>query len=89
MALHEQCGRAAAAAKLNRLITVGGVAAKAMASAAVAAGMPAEDVSWTATSIEAAQSMVEWLARGDVVLVKGSRGIKTDLVVDRITAEFS
>ena len=33
--------------------------------------------------------LTDWLKAGDLVLVKGSRGIKTDLVVDRITAEFA
>jgi UDP-N-acetylmuramyl pentapeptide synthase len=27
--------------------------------------------------------------RGDLVLVKGSRGTRTDLVVDRLAAEFA
>jgi UDP-N-acetylmuramyl pentapeptide synthase len=26
---------------------------------------------------------------GDVVLVKGSRGVRTDIVADRLTAEFA
>jgi UDP-N-acetylmuramyl pentapeptide synthase len=26
---------------------------------------------------------------GDLVLVKGSRGIRTDLIVDRLVAEFA
>ena len=89
IALHERCGRAAAAAGLDRLITVGSGAAEAMARAAVAAGMPQSTVMWTPTSADAASQMTSWLSAGDVVLVKGSRGIKTDLVVDRITAEFS
>jgi UDP-N-acetylmuramoyl-tripeptide--D-alanyl-D-alanine ligase len=87
--LHEACGRAAAAAGLDRLIAVGGDAAKALAAAAVGAGMPAEAVTWTASSGAACDVIVPWLADGDLVLVKGSRGIKTDTVVDRITAEFS
>jgi UDP-N-acetylmuramoyl-tripeptide--D-alanyl-D-alanine ligase len=87
--LHEHCGRKAAASGLDRLIVVGGVAAEAMASAAVAAGMPPDTVSWAPTSREAASAITSWLRAGDVVLVKGSRGVRTDLVVDGITAEFS
>ena len=42
--LHDECGACAAAAGLDRLITVGGVAAKALADGAVAGGMPADAV---------------------------------------------
>jgi UDP-N-acetylmuramoyl-tripeptide--D-alanyl-D-alanine ligase len=87
--LHRECGQAAARAGLDRLITVGGTAAKTLADAAVAAGMRAEAVTWTETSSDAADLITEWLASGDLVLVKGSRGIKTDAVVDRISAEFA
>ena len=87
--LHRECGEAAAAAHLDRLIVIGGDAAKALADAAVAAGMVSDDVTWTASSGAASDLILPWLSDGDVVLVKGSRGIKTDLVVDRIMAEFS
>jgi len=87
--LHQASGEFAARAGLDRLIAVGGDAAKAMADAAVQAGMNADAVTWTASSDEASTEIVGWLNAGDVVLVKGSRGIKTDRVVDRITAEFS
>ena len=89
LSLHRDCGEAAAAAKLDRLIAVGGDAAKALAEAAVQAGMPASSVSWTAMSTTASHDIVEWLSSGDLVLVKGSRGIKTDAVVDRIVEAFS
>ena len=39
IAMHEACGRAAAAAGLSRLFAVGGPAARALANAAIAAGM--------------------------------------------------
>jgi UDP-N-acetylmuramyl pentapeptide synthase len=32
---------------------------------------------------------VRLVQKGDVVLVKGSRGIRTDLVVERLKAEFA
>jgi UDP-N-acetylmuramoyl-tripeptide--D-alanyl-D-alanine ligase len=87
--LHESSGVAAAAAGLDRLVVVGGDAAQALADAAVRAGMPAEAVSVTQSSSAAADLIMPWLAAGDLVLVKGSRGIKTDTVVQRITEEFS
>ncbi len=87
--LHRECGRAAARAGLDRLIAVGGVAAKTLADAAISGGMKAEAVTWVETSSDAADLVTEWLTSGDLVLVKGSRGIKTDAVVDRISAEFA
>ena len=42
LALHEECGRAAAAAGLTMLFAIGGAPARALADAAVAAGMPRE-----------------------------------------------
>ena len=86
--LHQECGRRAAASDLDRLITVGGPPAKALADAAIAGGMSASAVSWTDTSGAAADVITAWLGDDDLVLVKGSRGIKTDVVVDRIAAEF-
>ena len=58
-------------------------------AAAVAAGMPPDAVTASESSDAAAELIVSWLAPGDLVLVKGSRGIKTDAVVDRIAAEFA
>jgi UDP-N-acetylmuramoyl-tripeptide--D-alanyl-D-alanine ligase len=85
--LHDEAGRRAAAAGLDYLVTVGGEPARTMAESAVAAGMDADNVVYVPTSAAAADLIVAWLDRGDVVLVKGSRGIRTDVVVDRIAAE--
>jgi len=88
-ALHEVCGRAAAAAGVGRLFTVGGGPARAMADAAIAAGMAAASVQYFEKSDEAAPVVVQAIRPGDLVLVKGSRGTRTDIVVDRIAAELS
>jgi UDP-N-acetylmuramoyl-tripeptide--D-alanyl-D-alanine ligase len=87
--LHAECGRHAAAAGLRWLITVGGAAAGSMAAAAVSAGMPASAVRHVATSDAAAVAALATVRPGDLILVKGSRGIGTDRVVDRIKAEFA
>jgi UDP-N-acetylmuramoyl-tripeptide--D-alanyl-D-alanine ligase len=86
--LHERCGRAAAAARLDRLVTVGGEPARALGRAAVEAGMPQETVTHSATSNDAAEAAAGFVTSGDVVLVKGSRGIRTEMVVERLMAEF-
>jgi UDP-N-acetylmuramoyl-tripeptide--D-alanyl-D-alanine ligase len=87
--LHRDCGKSAAAAGLDRLVVIGGDAAGALAEAAVRAGMPEEAVTWTASSGAGSDLIIPWLTAGDLVLVKGSRGIGTDAVVQRITEEFS
>jgi UDP-N-acetylmuramoyl-tripeptide--D-alanyl-D-alanine ligase len=87
--LHEGSGRRAAAAGIDRLIAVGGPPARVMAEAAIAAGMPVEAVSYVSDSAEAAVLVSQMLAPGDVVLVKGSRGTRTDLIADRVKAEWA
>jgi len=85
--LHEDVGRAAARAKIDGLLTVGGAAAAALAEAAVHAGLSRDVVVHFSTSDEAADRAVAMMRRGDLVLVKGSRGVKTDRVVERLKAE--
>ncbi len=87
--LHDACGTAAAAAGLQLLITVGGEAARVMADAAVRAGLPAACVIHAGTSAEAAAIAAARTRPGDLVLVKGSRGVGTDAVVDRLQVEFA
>jgi UDP-N-acetylmuramoyl-tripeptide--D-alanyl-D-alanine ligase len=89
MSLHESCGRAAAEARLWRLITIGGAPARAMGEAAIGAGMKREAVIHYDNSTDAAPAVAAMLTSGDVVLVKGSRGTRTDVVVERLTAAFS
>ena len=85
--LHEEVGRAAAAAGIDLLLAVGGAPALALAEAAVASGMPRASVRYFATSDDAADAAVALVKTGDLVLVKGSRGVKTDRVVERLKAE--
>ena len=87
-ALHQQCGRAAAAAGLARLFVVGGAAARSLGDAAVQAGMPASAVTYFETSEQAAPTVAASLRARDLVLVKGSRGIRTDIVADRLATEL-
>ena len=84
--LHEECGWAAAASELDLLITVGGASAQRMATTA---GLPPSTVTYVATSAEAADLAEKRVRPGDLVLVKGSRGIRTDVVVDRLKVEFA
>jgi UDP-N-acetylmuramoyl-tripeptide--D-alanyl-D-alanine ligase len=86
-ALHEESGRLAAAAGLRELFAVGGDAARRLARAAVDAGMPDATVHYVSSSEAAAPEIVAAVRPGDVVLVKGSRGTRCDVVVDRLVRE--
>lgn len=86
--LHRDCGRVAASSKLSKLFTIGGDAARHLGDAAIEAGMPRTTVTHFANSTEAAPAIAAQVTSGDVVLVKGSRGTRTDLVVERLTAVF-
>ena len=88
--LHEECGAAAAAPDSTCSIAVGGAPAQAMADAAIAArhaggvGRPRRR-----RAPKPPTSRSHASRPGDLVLVKGSRGIGTDVVVDRLKAEFA
>ncbi len=87
--LHRQSGRAAAAAGVDLLFAIGGLPARALADAAVTAGMPPTAVNYFESSDAAAAAAAASIKPGDVVLVKGSRGTRTDVVADRIAAEHA
>ena len=87
--LHDECGRAAATAGLDYLIAVGGDAARDLAAAAVDAGMTASAVAHVPSKQHAIDLALQRVRPGDLVLVKGSRGIGLDAVVERLKAEFA
>jgi len=83
-ALHRECGRAAAHAGVDLLVAVGGGAARALAEGASSAGLSADRVHVFEDSAAAADRVASLLLPGDLVLVKGSRGTRTDVIVDRL-----
>jgi UDP-N-acetylmuramoyl-tripeptide--D-alanyl-D-alanine ligase len=88
-ALHRESGHSAASTGLRLLFAIGGSPARALADAAVASGMPQTSVIYFEKSEQAAPAIAAALRSGDLVLVKGSRGSRTDLIADRIAAEFA
>ncbi|HYB97460.1 MAG TPA: UDP-N-acetylmuramoyl-tripeptide--D-alanyl-D-alanine ligase [Vicinamibacterales bacterium] len=86
--LHRDCGRVAANSRLSKLFTVGGDPARALGEAAIEAGLPAGAVRHFSDSDAAAAAIAEQVTSGDVVLVKGSRGVRTDVIVERLTTVF-
>jgi len=86
--LHMDAGRTAAAAGLDALFVVGGEPARTLAKGAIAAGMSPDSVTFFEQSAAAAPAIAAALRTGDVVLVKGSRGTRTDVIADRIAEAF-
>jgi UDP-N-acetylmuramoyl-tripeptide--D-alanyl-D-alanine ligase len=87
--LHRECGRAAVRAGVSRLVTVGGAPAQALGESAREAGLRAGDVQHFAKSAEAAEVIASLVQPGDLVLVKGSRGVRLELVVERLKQELA
>ena len=88
-ALHRAAGEQAARSGISELVAVGGNNAKAVADGAIAAGMPPSQVHFVGNSRDAADLARTLVRPGDLVLVKGSRGIRTEVVVERIKAELA
>ena len=86
-ALHEACGRAAVEAGFSVVVAVGGPPAAALAAGARAAGLPAPAVATFETSAAAAEHVAGVARGGDAILVKGSRGVGMDRIVERLKAE--
>jgi UDP-N-acetylmuramoyl-tripeptide--D-alanyl-D-alanine ligase len=82
--LHRACGRAAADAGVDVLVAIGGDDADALAAGAREGGLAGNRIHRFTDSHQAADAIAALIAPGDLVLVKGSRGTRTDLVVDRL-----
>src|SRR5580704_3106914 len=84
-ALHIACGRAAAEAGLDLVVAVEGNAEH-LATAACAGGVPA-------VFLRDSEAAGEWLKQnlraGDVVLVKGSRGVHLERAIEAVQNKFA
>ena len=87
--LHRTLGAEAARAGISHLIAVGGAAAQSLAEGALESDMPPQAVHYLRDSTAAAELAVTLVEAGDLVLVKGSRGIRSEQVVERLKAEFA
>lgn len=86
--LHRAAGEEAARWNVGVLVAVGGASARAVVDGAIDAGMAASQVHYVENSKAAADLVAALVTSGDVVLVKGSRGIRTEVVVDRLKVEL-
>jgi UDP-N-acetylmuramoyl-tripeptide--D-alanyl-D-alanine ligase len=82
---HREVGEVAA--ETVDLLIVVGEGAMAIAEGALAAGMPSERVVRFATLEEAQRAWQEWLRAGDVVLLKASRAIGLERLLEPISEE--
>jgi UDP-N-acetylmuramoyl-tripeptide--D-alanyl-D-alanine ligase len=82
-ALHRDAGREIAGFGVDVLWGVRGLAAE-LVEGAREAGMGREAARFFESSGEAADALAEFVRPGDLVLVKGSRGVHTEAVVERL-----
>jgi UDP-N-acetylmuramoyl-tripeptide--D-alanyl-D-alanine ligase len=87
--LHRASGKAVAEAGISRLITVGGPAARALGEAAREAGVARDAIVHASDGAAAARLIADLVRDGDLVVVKGSRGVELEQVVDRLKVEFA
>ncbi|HEX8072404.1 MAG TPA: UDP-N-acetylmuramoyl-tripeptide--D-alanyl-D-alanine ligase [Pyrinomonadaceae bacterium] len=85
--LHRAAGREIASLGVDVLWGVRGLAAELVAGAR-AGGLGAEAARFFATTEKAAQALADEVRAGDLVLVKGSRGVRTDLIVAALRERF-
>jgi UDP-N-acetylmuramoyl-tripeptide--D-alanyl-D-alanine ligase len=84
--LHREAGaQAAAFGNIDWIIGVQGDAAQILRGAAAAGHSPAKQ-RFFADAAEAAEFLPGFLERGDVVLLKGSRGVRLERVLDSLLA---
>jgi UDP-N-acetylmuramoyl-tripeptide--D-alanyl-D-alanine ligase len=87
--LHREAGSAAAATgKLGWIIGVQGDAEN-FVRGAIEAGHPAGRAKFCASSAEAGELVGNLMERGDVLLVKGSRGVKMEFIVEALDSRFA
>jgi UDP-N-acetylmuramoyl-tripeptide--D-alanyl-D-alanine ligase len=83
---HVSAGKKVVKSGFDLLVTVGPLS-KHMAEGARKAGMPEDRVFTFENSLEAAQKLGGLLDRGDLILVKGSRGIRMETIVEQLREE--
>jgi UDP-N-acetylmuramoyl-tripeptide--D-alanyl-D-alanine ligase len=86
--LHRECGREIAAMGIDVLIGTRGLASELVAGAVETPAGAAMLTSFCNTPEEAAEILVADAIPGDVILVKGSRGVRMEIVVERLKAAF-
>jgi len=82
--LHRECGRhAAALKKIDWIFGVQG-AARQLVDAAIEAGHSTDRTQFFENSADAAKSLAEFVKSGDLLLLKGSRGVRMETILETI-----
>ena len=88
LALHTETGRHAAGQALDWVVGVQGAAAG-LVRGAIEGGVREDRARFFASSTEAAPFVAELLQPGDLLLVKGSRGVKMERIVEALRARYA
>ncbi|HXN51037.1 MAG TPA: UDP-N-acetylmuramoyl-tripeptide--D-alanyl-D-alanine ligase [Candidatus Acidoferrum sp.] len=87
--LHREAGKfASQTGKIDWVIGVEGDAAQ-LVEGAVAAGVPRAQTKLFASSDDAAKFLADFVAPGDLLLVKGSRGVKMERIVEGLLGIYA
>jgi UDP-N-acetylmuramoyl-tripeptide--D-alanyl-D-alanine ligase len=86
--MHRECGAKIAALGVDLLIGVRGLAKDLVEGAQASGAITAAQAIFCETTEEAAERVIERAQAGDLVLVKGSRGVRTERVVERLKTVF-
>ena len=86
--LHAACGKDAVKADIDLIVGVGDEA-KALLAGAAEAGADASRLRFVKDSVEAGDVLTETIRKGDLVLLKGSRGVHLERVLDTMRLSFS
>jgi UDP-N-acetylmuramoyl-tripeptide--D-alanyl-D-alanine ligase len=85
--LHREAGRYAASKRIDCIVAVQGNAAE-VANGAIEAGLPPSQVHFFADSSAAASFLADFVKAGDLLLVKGSRGVKMERIVEALGTKY-
>lgn len=86
--MHRACGREAAKAGLDLVVGVRGLGRE-IVDGAAEAGIDRARLAFAADSVQAGDFLVRTIRKGDVILLKGSRGVKLEQAMNTLRASFS
>jgi UDP-N-acetylmuramoyl-tripeptide--D-alanyl-D-alanine ligase len=86
--LHRNCGREAARAGLELILAVQGQATEIL-EGALQSGMDRSRLKFARDALQAGDLLARTLKKGDIAVIKGSRGVKLEQALNTLRAAFS